>query len=565
MKLFRSSLAVLAGLMISISLFSTVSVSADENPPEYALGCLEDDASVIFEHLEACSATEEELEGLSSCVDLSSSFPAPGDQGDQRSCTAFAVAYAASSYLQNQEFNWGLSSNFTRFSPAYVYNQINGGQDHGSSITNAIQLIIDQGVCSLSDMPYNQDDYTTQPNSYQESKAENFKFDSYVIHEGKDSIKYDLANGNPVIISVSVYPDFDNISNSNMVYDVKSGTSRGRHALCLVGYDDNLQAFKFINSWGPNWGLSGYGYISYNLFGNSSVCGNRGYVISDSVQHFKSGVYGVEVNQNIGVYNNSALTNQTGTITTGSKVGITSIVAGSNGNPPVLKTRDGKYITALKSKVSKLNTFKVRYMANGGTGTMSDTIVPMGVLTNTSSISFAKTGYTFNGWYAKRNSDNKWLYRNTTTGTNAWYVEGTQPSNYVKYKYNNTQALANTSNVPNDIIYFYAQWSANHFTVVYNPNGGSGSMANTNMTYGVKQNLRANTFTKSGHSFKGWNVKRTSDNKWLYRNTSTGTNSWYVQGSQPSGYVKYLYLDQAPIAYTTPVNNDTATFYAQWN
>ena len=50
-----------------------------------------------------------------------------------------------------------------------------------------------------------------------------------------------------------------------------------------------------------------------------------------------------------------------------------------------------------------------------------------------------------------------------------------------------------------------AVWSANKYTVTYNANGGSGTMANQTFTYGVSQNLRANTFTKSGYTFGGWN------------------------------------------------------------
>ncbi|MBQ8107676.1 MAG: InlB B-repeat-containing protein, partial [Ruminococcus sp.] len=352
---------------------------------------------------------------------------------------------------------------------------------------------------------------------------------------------------------------------SNMVYDVKSGEYRGRHALCLIGYDDSLQAFKFINSWGTDWGLNGYGYISYSLFEDPNIANNIGYVITDATQHYKNNVYGVEANQNLGIYNDSALTHQSGMLTTGSKIGIESIIAGNNGNPPVLKTRDGKYITALTDKTTKLDIFKVRYISNGGSGSMSDTIVPMGVVTNTAANSFQRTGYTFDGWYARRESDNKWLFTNPDTNYVGWYLEGDQPNGYVKYKYNNTQTVAYTSSVNNDIVYFYARWKANTFTIVFNANGGTGYMPNMTITYGVAQNLRLNAFTKPGHTFKGWNVKRSSDNKVYYINMSSGVTGWYLQGSQPSGYVRYLYHDGNAVAYTSPVNNDVVTFTAYWD
>ena len=40
------------------------------------------------------------------------------------------------------------------------------------------------------------------------------------------------------------------------------------HAVCIIGYDDNLYggAFEIVNSWGPNWGNSGYLWIKYSDF-----------------------------------------------------------------------------------------------------------------------------------------------------------------------------------------------------------------------------------------------------------------------------------------------------------
>jgi len=41
--------------------------------------------------------------------------------------------------------------------------------DEESSIYDAMQLVINQGVCLLSDMPYNQNDFTTQPTQSQKA------------------------------------------------------------------------------------------------------------------------------------------------------------------------------------------------------------------------------------------------------------------------------------------------------------------------------------------------------------------------------------------------------------
>lgn len=43
------------------------------------------------------------------------------------------------------------------------------------------------------------------------------------------------------------------------------------HSICLVGYDENKKAFKFINSWGPTWGFSGYGWIAEGLLTDRNI------------------------------------------------------------------------------------------------------------------------------------------------------------------------------------------------------------------------------------------------------------------------------------------------------
>ena len=106
--------------------------------------------------------------------------------------------------------------------------------------------------------------------------------------------------------------------------------------------------------------------------------------------------------------------------------------------------------------------------------------------------------------------------------------------------------------------------NSNTYTIQYNANGGSGSMADTKVTYGVQHTLRANTFTRTGYTFKGWYGYRKSDGKWRY---TDGTNSgWYAEGSQPSGYYKTLWEDQRTMGGKgSEVNGDTIICYAQWS
>lgn len=212
-------------------------------------------------------------------VDLSDEMPPVGNQGSQGSCVAWSTAYAYKTYQEKQDHNWSVNTRDHQFSPAYVYNQINGGQDRGSYISEAMNLIKNQGVCPLSVMPYDDNDYWTQPNSQQRQVASNYKAKSWgTLAAGSVSaMRNHLAAGDTISVAVPIYPDF-NVSSSNPVYDNTYGSLSGWHAITFVGYSDSKDAFKFINSWGSRWGFSGYGWMSYDLVNRLDT---KGYIMTD--------------------------------------------------------------------------------------------------------------------------------------------------------------------------------------------------------------------------------------------------------------------------------------------
>jgi len=215
-------------------------------------------------------------------VDMSDKFPHPGDQGNQGSCVAWSTAYALKTYLEKVDFNWDQNLPEHKFSPAYVYNLINGGKDEGAVIKDALKLMIDQGVCSLKSMPYNEKDFKKQPNVTQKQEAAKYKSKSWGALKFGDveQIKANLAANNAVVVGIPIYPEFMNLNNKNQIYDDDSGKLEGYHAICFVGYDDSKKAFKFINSWGTNWGINGFAYMSYALVKKKKI---EAYTMQDNV------------------------------------------------------------------------------------------------------------------------------------------------------------------------------------------------------------------------------------------------------------------------------------------
>jgi hypothetical protein len=202
---------------------------------------------------------------LSSSVDLSEKLPTPGNQGKQNSCVGWATGYALKAYQEKLETNTLLY-----FSPSFIYNQINNGRDGGSSMVDALNVLSQQGICTYNEMPYNENDYLTKPTDLQRSKAQKYKIDFWRRVNVTDlkEVKAQINAGFPVVIAVHVDEGFLKIKayDNNSIWKKQIGNKLGGHAMLIVGYDDNNNAFKIINSWGTEWGSNGYCWIDYNYF-----------------------------------------------------------------------------------------------------------------------------------------------------------------------------------------------------------------------------------------------------------------------------------------------------------
>ena len=195
---------------------------------------------------------------------------------------------------------------------------------------------------------------------------------------------------------------------------------------------------------------------------------------------------------------------------------------------------------------------------------MTNTRVYYGETTALRKNSFTRAGYDFDCWYVKRSSDSKWRYWNPgDTSQSGWYTEGAQPSGWVKVPYKDGGTVSQTVS-SGQTVTLYAQWKK-YYIVRYNANGGSGSMADTKVTYGVTTALRKNSFTRAGYDFDCWYVKRSSTGQWAYRNPSnTSQSGWYAEGSQPSGWVKTPFIDGGTVSQTVSNPGEVVTLYAQW-
>ncbi len=162
------------------------------------------------------------------------------------------------------------------------------------------------------------------------------------------------------------------------------------------------------------------------------------------------------------------------------------VLTASNGNAIVSTyTGSSNQIWTLQPLNQK---YTVSYNANGGSGTMANTEMTVGTAANLRANAFTRTGYTFLGWST------------SASATSATYTDK-----------QSVKDLAKSGTVT-----LYAVWKPNTYTIIYNANGGSGSMANTAMTYDTAANLRANTFTRTDYAFIGWSTSASASTVTYY-------------------------------------------------
>jgi C1A family cysteine protease len=215
--------------------------------------------------------------------DLSEYMPPVRSQGNQGSCVSWATAYYLKSYQEKKQYGYEYETFDDVMSPAFVYNQsANGNCGAGSMVLGALHILQTQGVTTWSDFPYDDDICSEQPDENHLRLAKENKIGDYFIVDVPEEVPHEeytkinlmktlLTQDNPIVMSFSIkevnfyYRNTTNNDFIGLTFTPDSTVVCG-HAVLVVGYDDNLEAFKFVNSWGSYWGNDGYAWLSYKFF-----------------------------------------------------------------------------------------------------------------------------------------------------------------------------------------------------------------------------------------------------------------------------------------------------------
>lgn len=204
--------------------------------------------------------------------------PARLNQGSQGSCVAWASSYAARTILYSRET--GADPNSVAFSPSFLYNQIKLDNCQGSYIQRAMDKMQASGLVYMKDFAYTDANCDREPDPFLLQKAEDFKIKGFsrLSVDGDEStvdllaVKQNISQGSPIVIGMMVGGSFMQVMMGQEVWipiaDDYDMPGFGGHAMCVVGYDDNLEggSFQIMNSWGNDWGKSGVAYVRYKDF-----------------------------------------------------------------------------------------------------------------------------------------------------------------------------------------------------------------------------------------------------------------------------------------------------------
>lgn len=196
--------------------------------------------------------------------------PHPQGQGATNSCVGWSLGYAVTSFLEAEEASRDPVGDERVFSPSFIYSlRQNAEREPLMTLDDAVDILQQYGCASWADMPFSEQTAGDKPTLDQRMAAYPHRIAQYTVLPRplrSDDIKQVLAQGLPVAVGVFVTPQFVELRGSNVYRGYRKADAQGGHAVCLVGYDDQRQAFRLLNSWGSGWADGGYAWVSYDLF-----------------------------------------------------------------------------------------------------------------------------------------------------------------------------------------------------------------------------------------------------------------------------------------------------------
>jgi len=201
-------------------------------------------------------------------ADLRPICPPVEDQGQTGSCVANAIVGALEVHQRKAKLP------VTDLSRLYLYYNARAlarreNEDCGSFIHHGMAALMAFGVCEERMWPYLEPMFTTRPTEACYQNATRYEAVQFARTPRGHSALAALAQGLPVAFGMSVPGNCYHAAGQTGTMPEPSelpdpGQPSG-HAMLLVGYDLDKQAYLVRNSWSANWGLDGYCWIPFKI------------------------------------------------------------------------------------------------------------------------------------------------------------------------------------------------------------------------------------------------------------------------------------------------------------
>jgi C1A family cysteine protease len=209
-------------------------------------------------------------------VDLRPLMPQVYDQGELGSCTANAIgaAYEFAQIKEDEAHPFVPSRLFI-----YVCERMEEGtvdEDSGAQIATGVECVSSIGVIPESEWPYDISKFAVKPSQDLLNEAKNHLCVNHYRLTSNEllQIKQALINGFPVIFGMSVYKSMQSpeVASTGVVpMPRRFEHCLGGHAVLIVGFSDDKQVVYVRNSWGDQWGQSGYFTLPYDYISNPNL------------------------------------------------------------------------------------------------------------------------------------------------------------------------------------------------------------------------------------------------------------------------------------------------------